>query len=49
MINNKNINTFLNEIHPNLIGLGMAFVSQNNPGPISNDIIEDALKKIEDI
>ena len=49
MINNKNINTFLNEIHPNLIGLGMAFVSQNNPGPISNDIIEDALKKLEDI
>ena len=44
-INHKGINEFLREISPNLIGLGMAFVSQKNPGPISNDIILDAEKK----
>ncbi len=47
-INGKNINNFLKDIHPGLIGLGMAFVKQKEPGPISNDIVIDALKKLKD-
>jgi hypothetical protein len=47
-INGKNINNFLKDIHPGLIGLGMAFVKQKEPGPISNDIAIDAIKKLKD-
>ncbi len=46
-INNININTFLSKLNPNLIGLGMPFVTQPKPGPISNRIIIDALKKLD--
>jgi len=45
-INNININSFLSKLNPNLIGLGMPFVSQPKPGPISNRIIIDALTKL---
>lgn len=47
-INHIDINDFLKAIHPGLIGLGMAFVKQKKPGPISNDIVIDALKKLKD-
>jgi hypothetical protein len=47
-INGKNINNFLKDIHPGLIGLGMAFVNQKEPGPISNDITIDAIRKLKD-
>jgi hypothetical protein len=45
-INNININSFLSKLNPNLVGLGMPFVSQTRPGPISNIIIIDALRKL---
>jgi hypothetical protein len=48
-INGININNFLKAVHPGLIGLGMAFVKQNKPGPISNDIVLDAIKKLRDL
>ena len=37
-INGKNLNTFIRNINPNLYFVGMASVSQTNPGPISSDI-----------
>jgi hypothetical protein len=46
-INNININNFLTNIHPGIVGIGMPFVLQRNPGPICNDIINDAMKKLE--
>lgn len=46
-INKTPIDKFLNKINPNIIGLGMAFVKQKSPGPISNDIIIDIIKKIK--
>ena len=46
-INKTPINKFLNKINPNILGLGMAFVKQKSPGPISNDIIIDIIKKIK--
>jgi hypothetical protein len=45
-INSKNANQYLNEISPNIIGLGMSFVTQVSPGPISNDIALDAFIKL---
>lgn len=45
-INRKNINRFLHNISPNIKGLGMAFIAQKKPGPISNDIIIDAKEKL---
>ena len=48
-INGVDINKFLKKIHPKIIGLGMPFVNQKNPGPISNDIILDAHKKFRGI
>ena len=45
-INNVNINKFLSKINKNIFGLGMSCINQNKPGPISNEIIMDALKKI---
>lgn len=46
-INNIKIDQFLNKINKNLIGSGMAFLDQKKPGPISNEIILDILKKIK--
>ena len=34
------------EIHKEIYGSGMAFISQKKPGPISNDIILDVLQRI---
>jgi hypothetical protein len=48
-INGINLNTYLKEISPNILGLGMAFVRQECPGPISNDIIKDALRKFKEV
>lgn len=45
-INNLNINNFLKKFDKNLIGVGMPFVNQKVPGPISNEILLDMLKKI---
>ena len=45
-INGVEINKYLSKIHPNIIGIGMSFVKQKEPGPISNDIILDINKKI---
>lgn len=44
-INNVDINTFLKNINPNIVGLGMSFIDQKKPGPISNEIILDAKMK----
>jgi hypothetical protein len=41
-INNMDINKFLAKINPNIMGLGMSFINQKKPGPISNEIISDA-------
>lgn len=45
-INKIPINKFLKKINPNIFGIGMSFIDQKIPGPISNDIILDAQKKI---
>ena len=45
-INGENINNFLKKINKNICGLGMAFVNQKTPGPISNDIILDSIRKL---
>jgi hypothetical protein len=45
-INGQNINDFLSNISTNLTGIGMAFVRQLAPGPISNDILVDAANKL---
>jgi len=36
------INKFLAKINPNIMDLGMSFINQKKPGPISNEIISDA-------
>jgi hypothetical protein len=46
-INSKNINIFLKKINKNIKGLGMSFINQTKPGPISNEIILDIKKKIK--
>ena len=46
-INKINVNKFLKRIDKNLIGIGMPFINQNLPGPISNEIILDMLKKLK--
>ena len=46
-INKTPINKFLSKIDQNIFGLGMAFVNQKTPGPISSDIIIDISKKIK--
>jgi len=48
-INNVDINKFLAKINPNISGLGMLFVNQRKPGPISNEIILDAKLKCKKI
>ena len=45
-INGQSINDFLLNISGNLTGIGMAFVKQLVPGPISNDILMDAAYKL---
>ncbi len=45
LINNTKINDIIGQYN-NIIGVGMCFVSQNNPGPISNVIYSDCLAKI---
>tara|TARA_S200000501_G_scaffold368972_1_gene407634 strand:- start:184 stop:1239 length:1056 start_codon:yes stop_codon:yes gene_type:complete len=45
-INKVPINKFLKRINPNIFGIGMSFIDQKIPGPISNDIILDVQKKI---
>ena len=45
-INKIPINKFLKKINPNILGIGMSFIDQKIPGPISNDIILDVQKKI---
>jgi len=44
-INNIPINQIIKKIHPNIYGIGMSFINQDIPGPISNDIILDSYKK----
>lgn len=46
-INGVNINEFLYKINKNIKGLGMLFVDQKKPGPISNEIILDIKKKLK--
>ena len=46
-INGEGLNEFVARISPNIIGLGMPFVDQAEPGPISNDIINDAIFKLK--
>jgi hypothetical protein len=48
-INGLNINEYLKDINSNIKGIGMAFIKQKNPGPISNDIIIDAIWKIKNL
>ena len=45
-INGISINDFLKLISPNIIGIGMAFIRQTKPGPISSDILLDAKNKL---
>ena len=47
IINGQNINKFLGKINKNIKGFGMSFINQKKPGPISNEIIEDVLKKLK--
>ena len=44
-INKIPINQIIKKIHPNIYGIGMCFIDQDIPGPISNDIILDSYKK----
>lgn len=46
-INGVDINRFLRKINKNIYGLGMPFINQKNPGPISNEIILDITKKLK--
>jgi len=45
-VNGQDINSLLHRFHPHLVVLGMPAVKQVRPGPISNDIINDAALKI---
>ena len=48
-INKIDINKFLSNINKNIHGMGMAFLNQKKPGPISNEIIMDINKKINKV
>jgi len=48
-INEININKFLLKISNRIIGIGMPFVNQKIPGPIINEIINDAELKIKNM
>lgn len=43
-IDKISINEYLKSISKNILGVSMPFVSQKEPGPISNDIIENILR-----
>ena len=45
-VNNIPISNFLKKISPKIVGIGMAFVDQKKPGPISNEIFKDILLKV---
>ncbi|MBD1147248.1 hypothetical protein IDH28_00270 [Pelagibacterales bacterium SAG-MED31] len=45
-IDNMNINDYLLNISKNIIGIGMPFLEQKKPGPISNDIMNDTYMKV---
>ena len=45
-INNINVRKYLQKINPNIHGFGMSFVDQTEPGPISNDIVNDIYKEL---
>lgn len=45
-INNTPISEFLNIISPRIIGVGMAFVNQRYPGPISSDIFKQLSSEV---
>ena len=45
-INNVSLRKFLKKINPNIHGFGMSFVNQYEPGPISNDIINDIYSEL---
>ena len=46
-IDNININDYLLKISKDIVGVGMPFVDQKKPGPISNDIINDIYNKLK--
>lgn len=46
-INKIPISTFLKKISNNIIGIGMAFVNQDSPGPISNDIFNHVINQLK--
>ena len=46
LIDNINANNFLNNISKNIIGVGMPFLKQKKPGPISGDIVNDITHKL---
>jgi len=48
-INNIKINKFLSRISSNIVGIGMSFIDQKKPGPISNEIILDAKMKCKNL
>ncbi len=45
-VNGEKINDYISKLSPNIIGLGAPFVDQIEPGPISNDIMNDAILKL---
>jgi len=47
-INGMRVNQHLANISKNLIGIGMPFINQEEPGPISNDILIHAIKVINE-
>ena len=46
-VNHISMNKFLSNYSKNALSLGMSAVKQNEPGPISNDIINDTFQKLE--
>ena len=46
-IDNININDYLLKISKDIVGVGMPFVDQKKPGPISNDIVNDIYNKLK--
>jgi hypothetical protein len=47
-INGTNVNHIFKAFSPNVLGLGMAFVKQREPGPISDSILLDAFGKLRE-
>ena len=48
-VNGVDVNTLLRNFSPRLIALGMPALKQGAPGPISNDIMNDAAIKIQSL